>query len=702
MKMKKTSSSQIIIINEGIEQEVQKQSLYFGNKGIKLQILMLFAVFAVAFLIRASAYTLPGDKVQDKPYFQDEAGDPYMTEMDSYFYLRKAEEMAEGDGIAAYVDRDADPLIGQRTYDRAEGVSIPLGLSALTFLLWKYILSGLGISMRQTAIWLGPALGALAMLPAYFYVRKRTSPAGGITAALLAAWAVPFVVHTHAGFYDTDLALGVLPLTAVLSLMRCLQAPALKKQAGWALLSAASLGALALFWRAFSGYWLLAAACSLICVLLSAFLPRSVAPKERKSGCRTMLAGSGLFLALSMALLFAAGGTNAIRSLLNAAKEFSFSQGDTGAMPYHLAFTSEMKTQPFFPADGLRNWLIANTGSVLGRIGGIIPFLLALCGIPAGIALKRREQKYYPEREESGSFAALLTETVFLGVWAAAGLRLACRGRRYAEIPVLPICVLAGLAAGRLYGVIRQRLRARRLIAWAACAVILLGAALPVCYGAWKSVQKAGPMINDSKQDAYSWIRNNTPEDTAIASWWDDGYYMQYQGRRRSLADGGTDSGAVSMFLAKALLTDNPDLMAGILRMLNESGTDALDRLTMLDREPAEALELLLKILPLPAEEAGKALREEGLPQDLLQKTHPENPNPLVLSLSPDLLAKCGAIAYFAFWDPAAREQKEKAYAYTSTASAEMKDGSLKLKMSNKKYKVYLQEDSEGRITGQY
>ncbi|MBO5520046.1 MAG: hypothetical protein J5973_00035, partial [Eubacterium sp.] len=150
------------------------------------QTLLLLGVFFVGFFIRASVYDLPAVTPDEKPCFQAEDGNPYLTEIDSYFYLRKAKEMADDGTAVWYTNRFEDPLIGQKVSASDKKDVLPLGLSALAYLLWRYILSPLGVSLTQTAIWLGPVLGSLAFLPAFCYVRKRTSFAGGIAAGLLA------------------------------------------------------------------------------------------------------------------------------------------------------------------------------------------------------------------------------------------------------------------------------------------------------------------------------------------------------------------------------------------------------------------------------------------------------------------------------------------------------------------------------------
>ncbi len=58
--------------------------------------------------------------------------------------------------------------------------------------------------------------------------------------------------------------------------------------------------------------------------------------------------------------------------------------------------------------------------------------------------------------------------------------------------------------------------------------------------------------------DALDWIKNNTPKDAVVASWWDYGYWIQTIGERASLADNSTTNGQIIENIAKMLLS-NPD-----------------------------------------------------------------------------------------------------------------------------------------------
>lgn len=721
-------------------------------KNILFQGLALLAVFALAFLIRASAYDLPSVIYADQQYLQDESGNPYLSEMDSYFYLRKAQEMAEADAASWYVDRDRDPMIGARTHDRETGDTLPLGLSAFAYLIWKHLLSRFGFSLYQTSIWLGPVLGSLAVVPAFFYVRKRTSIPGGIAAAILTGCAIPFVIHTTAGFFDTDMVLAVLPLTAILAHMRCMSAARLKEQSACAALSAAAFACMSLCWKAHYAYFLFTAACTAAALVLTRLvtilLPREYRrelPQEYRrelpqdylrEHSRGLIRGAVLSLSLSVLLLLLAGGSVFVRQILGIVGAYRTASGDTGAMPYALEFISEMQRLSFLPALTPSALVKADLSSVLSRMGGALPVLLAVGWFPLEAALlvldakrinKTGEQELYtesttqqaPDPESSISLkktseqkakhrfflpedelVPLILELVFLGTWMAGGAILTCRAKRFAEIAVLPVGILCGLLIGRLFcladrmkkgrrnkrGRLTRKGRRRMLCRLAVTGLLCLMTAAvvyPVFSGARRSATTNRSLVTDAKCEAMTWIRDNTPENTVLASWWDDGYYLEYQARRRTLSDGGSDSGALSWMMARVLLTDDPKLMRGILRMLNESGTDALDVLAGAGLAPGEAADLLFRILPMErdgAEEELRKVQKQDHPDipvaKLLDKTHPADPDPLMLVLNSDMIRIYNSLAYFGFWDPAVGAQSQNAFMLPSSFAVELPDAS--------------------------
>ena len=68
----------------------------------------------------------------------------------------------------------------------------------------------------------------------------------------------------------------------------------------------------------------------------------------------------------------------------------------------------------------------------------------------------------------------------------------------------------------------------------------------------------AYPVSTNDWTESMEWIKNNTPKDAVIASWWDYGYWISTLGERASIADNSTLNTNIIQNLAKMLLS-SPD-----------------------------------------------------------------------------------------------------------------------------------------------
>ena len=98
-------------------------------------------------------------------------------------------------------------------------------------------------------------------------------------------------------------------------------------------------------------------------------------------------------------------------------------------------------------------------------------------------------------------------------------------------------------------------------------ALLLIPALYPVNAN-WISITKSPPTILNGGSnfalstsdwpDTLNWIKNNTPKDSVVASWWDYGYWIQTLGERKTLADNATVDTNVIANIARMLL-NSPD-----------------------------------------------------------------------------------------------------------------------------------------------
>ena len=98
-----------------------------------------------------------------------------------------------------------------------------------------------------------------------------------------------------------------------------------------------------------------------------------------------------------------------------------------------------------------------------------------------------------------------------------------------------------------------------------------------------------------------------------------------------------------------------------------------------------------------------KAGRDARLDPRLLDKTHPDDANEIVLTLSTDLIGKIQAVYYYASWDPIALRAEQNAVMLPSRESValdENREADLALCLSDTT--VHIAEDRQGHISAVY
>jgi len=140
------------------------------------------------------------------------------------------------------------------------------------------------------------------------------------------------------------------------------------------------------------------------------------------------------------------------------------------------------------------------------------------------------------------SFAALIlsiSSSYFLGFLAStvSSRLFSVRRRRSSSLaPILSIVLLTTLISAQAYVAYSYHIPPYR---YHLPMVLTSGIGLTTPNTAWL--------------DALRWIRENTPSDSVVVSWWDYGYWISVLGQRASVADGATINGTQIEILAKIL-----------------------------------------------------------------------------------------------------------------------------------------------------
>ena len=673
---------------------------------------ILLPIVLLGFGIRSFSFFLPTQNDICGEIYRDASGEPYLIDTDSYFYLRMAEQMAETGHPFLYLQVSEDPLRGARQNIDAATPADPMLLPLITWGIWRILSSLFPVTVLQVSRWIGPVFGSLAAIPVFLYLQKRAGLFGAVVSALFIETAIPLVSGTVSGVFDTDALLGLLPLSMMLFFLRSLQAASLKKQLLYGFCTACSFALIAALWTgSFAYFWLLLIT-GLLCCLFSS---RS---RDRKIPLR------GLFFSVlpSLLFLFLLRGTNGVMSLVQSLSAAAALQPRPDSLPSAFLFTSEMHPLRFLPVISggkILSLFGANQDSILGRLGGISIFLTALAGLPLTAWHPPRHQSDPSGSVSSGTARALRSEAAVLLPWFLGSLILSVLARRFAKVTVLPLAVLAGLAAGSIANwpsLKKDRWRPFFCMFFLALWVVPSG-----LYSVLFSTNDL-PSATDSLHQAMAEVRNSTEDSAVITGWWDDGYFMEATARRRCIGDGMTDSSAACaariVLTAKALLTEDPVRMQGIFRMLENAGAVPFVRLTDWGFSQSEAMDLLLKLAsaaPSP-ERVGIAADDETWAaetsaEDLMKQAglsasqcvelssllFPADQPPILLALSSDLLAKWIPLAYYGLWDPAAGQSKAASGIQVSRQSVSLRPGeACTLHMGADEASLVLRADASG------
>lgn len=701
--------------------------------GRRLDAVLLLILIVLAVGLRCPAYFMMMEDEDYRKELRTESGRPYLSEFDSYLYARLTRQFADEKApLTLRNDRETDPYItANETGDSGDVVmGLPLVGAAVSKLLKPF-----GLSTETVVFWLGTVLASLAAIPAYFFVRRKTNPLGGFVAGSLVTVTMSFSAHTHAGFYDTDCVLAFLPLTFLLLYAECIMTSEFRKQLALAAGCAVSLGVLSVFWRAFYAYFYIGGFCASVVLLLVFLTPaKCYPPQERRNRFvrffrRAEFRGTVMTVALQLIVCAVTRGRDLISDLLHIFTEMT-TQLSAGSASFPSAdqYVGELSDTVILD-NGFLGGFAPSFDGLINSVGTYIVVATVLCTVLAlyvlcvRTALGHNPEACLPRR-------SLLTLTGFFTAWLGAGVFVAFNGVRFLEITSLPFCILSGLGIGLLSKYLRSRKPSRKacrilagiaspiaiacitlniyseytiLALFVLVAITLLAGLLiwvrpkyvlylltfallfPSCCGCCGQALCSTPSATDTLYDACRYLDDHTEPDAVIGSWWDYGYYFQYEGRRRTLGDGGTFHSEWNYFLGKALISDNPDLTLGIYQMLQAHGLDAAHRLQALTGDTPAATEALLRTLTMSPEDAIRELTDScGLTEadaaSVVALSHPSERVPVYIVVSDYMMNVAGVIGDYGFWD---FRQTQRASVYMSEASVMPEEEFTELPLAN-------------------
>jgi dolichyl-diphosphooligosaccharide--protein glycosyltransferase len=508
---------------------------------------------------------------------------PLLLAADGYYYLRLSSDLATG----GYHERDELRPGQPRPYPAPLLAVITAAVHQITHL-----------PLEKIAFYLPPVLGLL-MVPVYLLWGYAISGALVALYSLLAGISSPsWYGSTCLGKFDTEILNPVLAYLILLTMYKYITLPSRNRY--MYLLASILLSAIfGLWWdnARYLGIFLV------VCVYcLSIFLPSSRPERIVKAVLIMVLGVLGMAVPFGLDSWFPAPLSRPLHTV-----------------SYYLSLS--MKT----------------TGAEFPDVGESI-----------------KELRAYSPKEfvffAGGSWAAVLLSSVGLAVLfrrnRAAGLSLlpglalglgALLSRRYL-IFFVPLYALGlGYFLGEVFSnsaLVRKWLK--KPVALGAslvlCAILLIPA-FSHCF-----TKTIIPRFTAAAVSLARSLQTETPPQTAVWAHWDEGFFLQYFGRRRTFIDGSMQGPQRFFVSTYPLRCDNPVLAANWMRFFSANDMDGFYALRKVLGGTERALAFLKRVLSDP-DQAEKYLIDFGLdPNEWRSRLFPGSPSASLLT--PDLLGK--------------------------------------------------------------
>lgn len=652
---------------------------------------IVLLLFVSIFAIRAETVNIGGVQNESvKELYRDESGLPYFTEIDSYYNYRLTENYLKTGhlGDTQINGTDWDSLSTSPNGREADYQPV---IVVLTATVYNFLNMFSSVSLMQVAYWIGSFVGTLALIPAYFIVRRATKNEwGAIVAGVIAAAAPAYFIHTYGGFFDTDMFNVLIPLMIVLFLTEAVYAKKPVHKAGLAVLSALTMALYSLAWSGYTYMVLLTIGALILYIPASYIMDRKdgkdVSNKKQWLKENPATLPAVVFIVLTAILLAITVGGSMFESISSVVGLSTSLQSATAGSAYPNVYVSvgEMQIPQFID-------IASQSGGTFGLIYAVLG-LVVMAALLMKKPVAKAQDKHYkkikietkaPKTKNYTPKVKRATEdevkelghtfipgkldwtddekhnNLFLFVvtllWIGGIAIMLTQGTRFIEQFAIPLALLAGLFVGFVVKYVDLKTEQYSYVALIALVMVLLAVVPPLMSDHAASSQSAGS-TNDDMYNTLKWIKANTAEDTVLASWWDFGHLFTQVADRQVVFDGGSQNNMRAYWIGNALQTSDEDLSAGILRMLANSGEDASNTLDLYTNNTTKTVQTLNKILPMDRNQANAELTgslglNEQQANSVLDKTHPANTKPVNLILSSDMLSKASWWSYFGTWN---------------------------------------------------
>ena len=575
-----------------------------------------------------------------KSHFQYEANGrtyTYMPDIDPYFYLKRAENYLNT-GMLGNTEKDGKEWDTSQLAPLGVPVNKELHYYVLAYMHKLFKLINPGTTPMQSAAYFPIVFVTLAIIFAFLAGNRLAGPIGGVFAATILSINTAAIGRTPWGHADTDAYNLFFPMLIVWLFIESFEAKTSRQKYLTLFLTALATGVYAFAW---TGWWYLF---NFIIATLGIYFIYTVLTEYKKdksiigalfSKQATGIIAYAIGFIIIVGIVFNLLLPNPFFTTFLSPLKFTIIKSAAHANLWPNVYTTVAELNPI------------DLRGIVDIIGGKLLFSLAIAGILLLIAKRNNKPQY-------------IAHTILIIIWLAGTAYASTKGVRFTLLMVPAFALAFGVGAGLTHEWMRALTKRQlHMPTFITTPLVIIIFAVFILYSkqvqaAFQNVKNDIPIVNDAWWNALTAIKEQSPENAIINSWWDFGHHFKYIANRGVTFDGGTQNSPMAHWIGRVLITENEDEAIGILRMLDcGSHYKAWEALWgQTKNDTVRSVKILHKIFPENKEKARNTLIQEGIqnPDEVIKWTHCEPPENYFIA-SEDMIGKSGVWAHFGSWN---------------------------------------------------
>lgn len=563
-----------------------------------------------------------------KERFQDEKGQTYLMELDCWHWARYVENVVR-------FGRPGDEVREGKQWDLL--MLAPHGSS----LQWEHFLYYFSASLYNFfsifkksvplfdfLFYLPLFFSAIFIIVLYLFSFYFGRHIAGVVSCLFVGLSPMFLPRSCAGWFDKDIINLLFPVLVTWFYILSYRNTSFRYRALWIFFSSFCVGLFCSTW----GFWWFIFVIIILyeCISLgSLFFERFYLRRDNAVFLKQHAASLFFFLFFSFFWIIVISGTEPFAVLCSQIKQ---------ALVLNKPLISSIWPNVYYTVGELKRTDIREMAELAG--GKPVFIFSLLCVL---MLLKRSlRDKLYEHSKRAG--------IIIMAIWFVAMFFASLRGVRFVIFMILPLGIFLGFALNELYEFFKKR--KIQLGVYFILLIIVIFCSATVRKG-FRAAEGIYPLMDDNWYRVLNIIKEKTPPQAIINSWWDFGDWFKVAARRRVIFDGQSQGTPQAYWMAKALLSQSEDEAVGILRMLNNGGNKAFEIINEHLNNPLESVLLLESVIPLAPDRAREMLSRylpvsavEGVMKILFSGSQTA-----CFIVENSMMPKMAAISYLGNWD---------------------------------------------------